>query len=57
MKANVSTISNTINFIEGFDKTNTTIPNGNKFHINDALYSIKYRRNLFSLKIYIEMGI
>ena len=49
-EANVSTILNTINFIEGFDKTNIIIPNGTEFHINDALYSIKYRRKLFSFK-------
>lgn len=49
-EANVSTILNTINFIEGFDKTNTIIPNGTEFYMNDALYSIKYRRKLFSFK-------
>ena len=39
--ANVSTI---------FDTTNIMLPNGTRFHINDALYSSKSTRNLLSFK-------
>ena len=47
---NVSTISGTTNLIEGSEKANIMLPNGIRFHINDALYSSKSTRNLFSFK-------
>ena len=46
----VSTISGTSNLIEGFGRANIVLPNGTRFHINDALYSSKSRRNLLSFK-------
>ena len=49
IKANVSTISTT-NLVEGSGRANITLPNGTRFHINDALYSSKSRRNLLSFK-------
>ena len=50
IKANVSTISGTTNLVEGFEIANITLPNGTRFHINDALYSSKSRRNFLSFK-------
>ena len=50
IKANISTIFGTTNLIEGSRRTNITLPNGTRFHINDALYSSKSRRNLLSFK-------
>ena len=47
---NVSTISGTSNLIEGSGRANIVLPNGTRFHINDALYSSKSRRNLLSFK-------
>ena len=41
IKANVSIISGTTNLVEGSGKANITLPNGTRFHINDALYSNK----------------
>ena len=41
IKANVSFISGTTNLVEGFGRTNITLSNGTRFHINDALYSNK----------------
>ena len=35
---NVITISSTTKLIEGFEKASIMLPNGTKFHINDALY-------------------
>ena len=46
----VSTISGTSNLIEGSERANIVLPNGTRFHINDALYSSKSRRNLLSFK-------
>ena len=46
----VSTISGTSNLIEGSEGANIVLPNGTRFHINDALYSSKSRRNLLSFK-------
>ena len=46
----VSTISGTSNLIEGSGRANIVLPNGTRFHINDALYSSKSRRNLPSFK-------
>ena len=55
IKANVSTISGTTNLVEGFGRENITLPNGTRFHINDALYSSKSRRNLLSFKCRISL--
>ena len=50
IKTNVSTISGTTNLVEGFGRANITLPNGTRFHINDALYSSKSKRNLLNFK-------
>ena len=50
IKANVSTIFGTTNLVEGSGRANITLPNGTRFHINDALYSSKSRRNLLCFK-------
>ena len=50
IKVNVSTISGTTNLVEGSGKANITLQNGTRFHINDALYSSKSRRNLLNFK-------
>ena len=50
IKTNVSTMSGTKNLVEGSRRANITLPNGTRFHINDALYSSKSRRNLLSFK-------
>ena len=50
INANMSTIFCTANLIEGFERANIMLPNGTRFHINDALYSIKSTRNLLSFK-------
>ena len=50
IKANVSTISSTTNLVKSFGIANITLPNRTRFHINDALYSSKSRRNLLSFK-------
>ena len=51
IKANVSTISGTTtNLVEGFRRANIMLLNGTRFHINDALYSSKSRKNLLSFK-------
>ena len=58
IKTNVSTISGTTNLVEGFGRGNIMLTNGTRFHINNALYSRKSRRNFFSFKyIYAEMYI
>ena len=48
--ANMSTISGIANLIEGFGRANLMLPNGTKFHINDALYSSTSIRNLLIFK-------
>ena len=51
IKANVSTISGTTtNLVEGFRRANIMLLNGTRFHINNALYSSKSRKNLLSFK-------
>ena len=50
IKPNVSTISGTTNLVEDFGRANIMLPNGTRFHINDALYFSKFRRNLLSFK-------
>ena len=54
--ANVSTISGTSNLIEGSKRSNIMLPNGTKFHINDALYSRKSTKNLLSCKDICKNG-
>ena len=56
IKANVSIISSTTNLVEGSGRANITLPNGTRFHINDALYSSKSRRNLISFKYIRKNG-
>ena len=56
IKANVSTISSTTNLVEGPRRANITLPNGTRFHINDALYSSKFRRNLLGFKYVCRNG-
>ena len=46
----VSSIFGTSDLIEGFGRANIMLPNGIRFHINDALYSSKSTRNLLRLK-------
>ena len=48
--ANVSTIFDIRNLIEGFKRANIMLRNGTRFHINDALYSSKSTRNLLNFK-------
>ena len=56
IKTNVSTISGTINLVEGSGRANIMLPNGTRFHINDALYSSKFRRNLLNFKDIFRNG-
>ena len=48
--ASVSTISGTSYLIEGSGRANIMLPNGLRFHINDALYSSKSTRSLLYFK-------
>ena len=48
--ASVSTISSTSDLIEGSGIAKIMLPNGTRFHINDALYSSKSTRNLLNFK-------
>ena len=50
IKDNVSTISGTTNLVEGSRRANITLSNGIRFHINDASYSSKSKRNLLNFK-------
>ena len=52
--ANASTIFGTTKLIEVSKRANIMLPNGTRFHINDALYSSKYTRNLL---IFIDICI
>ncbi|GAV75303.1 hypothetical protein CFOL_v3_18782, partial [Cephalotus follicularis] len=49
-KANVGTISSTIDLIEGSGMTSFVLSNGTQMRITDVLYSTKSRRNLLSFK-------
>ena len=49
-KANVNTISGSLNLIKSFRRAIIMLPNGTKLCIDDALYSSKSRRNLLSFK-------
>ena len=48
--ASVSTIFSTSDLTEGSGRENIMLPNGTRFHINDALYSSKSKRNFLSFK-------
>ena len=48
--ASVSTISGTSYLIEDSGRANIMLPNGLRFHINDALYSSKSTRSLLCFK-------
>ena len=48
--ASVSTTFGTSNLIEDSRRANIMLPNGTRFHINDALYSSKSIRNFLSFK-------
>ena len=50
INANVSTISCIANVIEDSEKANIMLPNGTRFHINDALHYSKSIRNLLNFK-------
>ena len=50
INGNVSTISSNSNLIEGSERANIMLPKWTRFHINDALYSNKFIRNLLSFK-------
>ena len=52
----VSTIYGTSNLIEDSGRANIVLPNGTRFHINDALYYSKSRRNLLSFKDICKNG-
>ena len=56
IKVDVSIISSTRNLVEGFGRANITLPNWTRFHINDALYFSKSRRNLLSFKDICKNG-
>ena len=50
VEANVDTISSPTDLIDGSGIATILLPCGTIFHINDALYSVKSRRNLLSSK-------
>ena len=56
ISANVSTIFGTSDLIEGFRRENIMLPNGTRFHINDAIYSSKSTRNFLSFKDICKNG-
>ena len=56
IKTNVSTIFVITNLVEGSRRANILLPNGTRFHINDALYSSKSRRNLLNFKNICKNG-
>ena len=56
IKANVCTIISITNLVEDSGIGNIMLPNGTRFHINDALYSRKSIRNLLSFK-YIRRNV
>ena len=49
-KANVSTISDVANLIEGYGRAHILIPDGTKFIINDAMFSSRSKKNLLSFR-------
>ena len=49
-KANVTTISGSVDMIKGFGKANIVLPNNTILSIKDPLYSPESRRDLLSFK-------
>ena len=49
-KANVHTISGSVEMIDGSGNATIMLPNGTTLHIEDALLSAKTKRNLLSFK-------
>ena len=56
IKANVSTVYGTTNLVKGSRRGNIMLPNGTRFHINDALYSSKSKINFLNFK-YIHRNV
>ena len=54
---NVSTKSGTANLIEGFRRVMIMLPNGTRFHINDAYILANPQGICLALKIFIEIDI
>ena len=50
VEANVNTISGSADLIDSFGRATIMLPCGTIFHINDALYSVRSRRNMLSFK-------
>ena len=50
LEANVNTISGPTDLIDGSGRATIMLPCGTIFHINDALYSVRSRRNMLSFK-------
>ena len=50
VEANVNTISGPADLIGGSEIATIMLPCGTIFHVNDALYSVRFRRNLLSFK-------
>ena len=50
VEANVNTISDPADLIDGSERATIMLPCDMIFHINDVLYSIRSRRNLLSFK-------
>ena len=50
VEANVNTISGPTDLIDGSRIATIMLPCGTIFHINDALYSVRSRRNMLSFK-------
>ena len=48
--SNVTTISGSVNLIEGSDRATIILPGGTVLHLQDALYSTQSKRNLLSFK-------
>ena len=48
--SNVTTISSLVNLIEGFGRATIILPSGTILHLQDALYSTQFKRNLLSFK-------
>ena len=56
IKTNVSIIFGTTNLVKDSKRANIMLPNGTRFHINDALYFRKSKINLLSLKDICKNG-
>ena len=56
VEANENTISSPAGLIDGSGRATIMLPCGTIFHINDALYSVRSRRNLLSFKVIRHNG-